>query len=310
MKQFFKFMFASLLGTLISLFVLLFIGIVIIGGLFSAAVNDFDKSNQTTKVKDNSILHVKLDRAIVDRGPEEQFKFDFGGFESSSPMGLNEILENIDKAKDDEKIEGIYLDIDFVPAGMATTQEIRNALLDFKESGKWILSYNEIYTQKALYLSSVADEIYLYPEGMMDFRGLNAEVTFFKNLLDDLKIEPQIIRGSNNKFKSAVEPFILEEMSQANRLQTKKWLESIWGTMLNGMGSSFSLSEDELKSIAEDYSIREAEDAVELGMATDAPWNARSRATPRGSRRRPRLPWRAAPRAARTSFRGPPAPVP
>ena len=268
MKQFFKFMFASLLGTLISLFVLLFVGILIIGGIFSAAFSDLDKSNQVTKVKDNSILHIEFDQPIVDRGPDEHFNINFGGFQSSTPIGLDEIIENIEKAKNDDKIKGIYFDVDFVPAGMATTQEIRNALLDFKESGKWIVSYNEIYTQKALYLSSVADELYLYPEGFMDFRGLNAEVTFFKRLLDDLQIEPQIIRGSNNKFKSAVEPFILEEMSQANRMQTKKWLDSMWGTMLDGMGESYSLSADQLNEIAENYSIREAADAVNAGMAT------------------------------------------
>jgi len=268
MKQFFKFMFASLLGTLISLFVLLFVGILIIGGIFSAAFSDLDKSNQVTRVKDNSILHIKFDKPIVDRGPDEHFNIDFGGFQSSTPIGLDEIIENIEKAKNDDKIKGIYFDVDFVPAGMATTQEIRNALLDFKESGKWIVSYNEIYTQKALYLSSAADELYLYPEGFMDFRGLNAEVTFFKRLLDDLQIEPQIIRGSNNKFKSAVEPFILEEMSQANRMQTKKWLDSMWGTLLDGMGESYSLSAEKLNEIAENYSIREAADAVDAGMAT------------------------------------------
>lgn len=268
MKQFFKFMFASLLGTLISLFVLLFVGILIIGGIFSAAFSDLDKSNKVTSVNDNSILHLKFDQPIVDRGPEEHFNINFGGFQSSTPLGLDEILENIEKAKNDEKIKGIYFDVAVVPAGMATTQEIRNALLDFKESGKWIVSYNEIYTQKALYLSSVADEIYIYPEGFMDFRGLNAEVTFFKNLLDDLQIEPQIIRGSNNKFKSAVEPFILDEMSQASRMQTKKWLESMWGSMLDGMSDSYSISAEKLNEIAENYSIQIASDAVDAGMAT------------------------------------------
>jgi protease-4 len=268
MKQFFKFMFASMLGTLISLFVLFFIGVLIIGGIISAAFSDLDKSNQLTKVKENSILHLKFEQPIVDRGPEEHFKIDFGGFQSATPMGLNEILENIEKAKIDDNIKGIYFDVDFVPAGLATTQEIRNALLEFKESGKWIVSYNEIYSQKALYLSSVADEIYLYPEGFIDFRGLNAEVTFFKNLLDKLEIEPQIIRGSNNKFKSAVEPFILEEMSQANRVQTKQWLESLWGTMLDGMGTSYGLTEEELNSIAENYTLQIPSDAVDAGMAT------------------------------------------
>lgn len=268
MKQFFKFMFASLLGTLISLFVLLFVGVLIIGGIFSAAFSDLDKSNQVTRVKDNSILHLRFEQPIVDRGPEEHFYINFGSFQSATPIGLDEILENIEKAKNDDNIKGIYLDVDFVPAGIATTQEIRNALLDFKESGKWIVSYNEIYTQKALYLSSVADETYIYPEGFMDFRGLNVEVTFFKNLLDNLQIEPQIIRGLNNKFKSAVEPFILDEMSQASRMQTKKWLESMWGTILDGMADSYGISAEKLNEIAENYSIQEAADAAEAGMIT------------------------------------------
>lgn len=268
MKQFFKFMFASLLGTLISLFVLLFVGILIIGGIISSAFSDLDKSKQVTRVKDNSILHVKFDQPIVDRGPEEHFNIKFGGFQSTTPIGLDEILANIEKAKNDDNIKGIYLDVDFVPAGLASTQEIRNALLDFKSSGKWIVSYNEIYTQKALYLSSVADEVYLYPEGFMEFRGLNVEVTFFKKLLDKLQIEPQIIRGSNNKFKSAVEPFMYEEMSQASRIQTKKWLDSMWGTMLGDMGESYSLTADQLNEVAENYAIRIPSDAVEAGMAT------------------------------------------
>jgi protease-4 len=270
MKQFFKFMFASLLGTLISLFVLLLVGVMIIGGIFTAALSDLDKSNQVTKVKENSVLHITLDQPIVDRGPEEHFSIDFGGFKSTSEIGLNEIIANIEKASLDENIKGIYLDVDVVPAGMATTTELRNALLAFKESGKWIVSYNEIYTQKALYLSSVADEIYLYPEGVMDLRGLNAEITFFKNMLDKLQIEPQIIRGSNNKFKSAVEPFMMEEMSQANRLQTKKWLDSMWGLMVKEMGESFEKSESELVAMAENYSLQTAQDAVDAGLADAA----------------------------------------
>jgi len=270
MKQFFKFMFASLLGTLISLFVLLLVGVMIIGGIFTAALSDLDKSNQVTKVKENSVLHITLDQPIVDRGPGEHFSIDFGGFKSTSEIGLNEIIANIEKASLDENIKGIYLDVDVVPAGMATTTELRNALLEFKESGKWIVSYNEVYTQKALYLSSVADEIYLYPEGVMDLRGLNAEITFFKSMLDKLQIEPQIIRGSNNKFKSAVEPFMMEEMSQANRLQTKKWLDSMWGLMIKEMGESFEKAESELVAMAENYTLQTAQDAVDAGLVDAA----------------------------------------
>jgi len=261
-------MFASVLGTLISLFVLLLILVVIIGGVISSAFSDLDKSKQVTRVKDNSILHIQLDKPIVDRGPEEQFDINFGNFRSATPIGLNQILKNIEKASKDDKIKGIYLDVDAVPAGMATTLEIRDALREFKNSGKWIVAYSEIYTQKAVYLASVADEIYLYPEGAFDFRGLNAEVTFFKGMLDKLEIEPQIIRGSNNKFKSAVEPFIMEEMSQASRMQTEVWLESMWGTMLSGISESYGIAEQELDQMANTYQLQMAEDAVAAGMAT------------------------------------------
>ncbi len=267
MKQFFKYMFASLLGTLISLFIILFVGIVIILGIFSSAFSDLDQSQKVTKVEDDSILHIRFDQPIVDRGPEEQVNFNFGSFRSQTALGLDQIIENLEKAKEDDKIKGIYLEVDFIPAGMATTKEIRDALIDFKESGKWIVSYSEIFSQKATYLASVADEVYVYPEGAMDFRGLNAEVTFFKQMLDKLEIEPQIIRGSNNKFKSAVEPFIMDEMSQASRLQTETWLNSMWGSILTEMEESMEIPDDTLDQLAENFTLRYAEDAVDAGFA-------------------------------------------
>src|SRR5690606_42155181 len=137
----------------------------------SDAVSDFGKSGDVTSVKDNTILHIEFDQPIVDRGPEDQFNFNFGPFSAASPMGLNQILENIKKAKEDDRIPGIFLDLSFMNAGMATVDEIREALIDFKTSGKWIVSYSEIYSQKVYYLDSVADEIYVYPQGMVEFRG-------------------------------------------------------------------------------------------------------------------------------------------
>lgn len=273
MKQFFKFMFASMLGTFVSVFLLFFIFALIIGGFISAAMSDFGQAQKSTKVDENSILHVKLDRPIVDRGPQDQFNINFGAFKSRSNLGLNQIIDNLRKAKDDDNIEGVYLDISSPLAGMATTEEVRNALLDFKASGKWIVAYSEMYSQKAFYLASVADELYLYPEGALDFRGLNVDITFLKNTLDKLDIEPQIIRGSNNKFKSAVEPLIMEEMSQANRLQTQKWLSSLWSTMLSGWADAYPTSEAELDSLADVYAIQYAQDAVDLGFVTALKYN-------------------------------------
>src|SRR5690606_30407062 len=186
MKQFFKFMLASIAGTISSMFLFFLIFIIVIGGAISAAFSDLDKSSQVTKVDDNTVLHIELNEPIVDRGPEDQFNFNFGMFNAASPLGLNQILANIEKAKTDDRVPGIFLDMTFVSAGMASVDEIRNALIDFKTSGKWIVSYSEVYSQKAYYLASVADEIYVYPEGMVDFRGLNAGVTFFKGALDKL----------------------------------------------------------------------------------------------------------------------------
>ena len=215
-----------------------------------------------------SIIMGKKNEAIVDRGPEDQFNFNFGRFSASSPMGLNQILTNIEKAKTDDRVPGIFLDMTYITAGMATVDEIRNALIDFKTSGKWIVSYSETYSQKAYYLASVADEIYVYPEGAVDFRGLNGGVTFFKGALDKLGIEAQIIRGSNNKFKSAVEHYIMDEMSQANRAQTEQWLGSIWSNIKSGISEARNISEEDLQAMVDEFQIQEASDAVEKGLVS------------------------------------------
>ena len=261
-------MLASMAGTIVSMFLFFLIFILVIGGAISAAFSDFGKSSEVTSVKDNTILHIEFDQPSVDRGPEDQFSFNFGPFSAASPMGLNQILDNIKKAKDDDRIPGIFLDMTFINAGMATVDEIRNALIDFKTSGKWIVSYSEVYSQKVYYLASVADEIYVYPEGMVDFRGLNAGSVFFKGALEKLDIEAQIIRGSNNKFKSAVEPFFLDEMSQANRAQTEKWLGSIWTNIKAGISQARNISESDLQAIANEYQVQEASDAARLGLVS------------------------------------------
>lgn len=269
MKQFLKYTLASITGTFLTFLLFFLIFAAFIGGAISSAFSGLDKSSQVTKVKDNTVLHIELDKPIVDRGPDEHISIDFGPFQTKSALGLNQILENIKKAKEDEKITGIFLDMSFVQAGFGTTEEIRNALLDFKESGKWIISYSEIYSQKAYYLASVSDEIYVYPEGIVDFRGLRTTLAFLKGTMNKLDIEPQIIRGSNNKFKSAVEPFIMEEMSQANRMQTEAWLGSMWDHVIQNIADSREMNPDELKRIADNYEVQTAEDAVALGMATD-----------------------------------------
>lgn len=261
-------MFASMLGTIISVFVIIFIFVIIITATIASSINEFGSSEKSFSVKDNSVLHLEFDDPIVDRGLGENFSFDFGPFSAIGTMGLNDILDDIEKAKEDDRIKGIFISSDYIQAGFATITEIRNALLDFKTSGKWIISYSENYSQNAYYLSSVADEIYVYPQGGIDFRGLNTEIMFLKGTLNKLNIEAQVIRGKNNKFKSAVEPLIMDEMSQANRLQTEKFLGGIWQKTVSDVAESRGLDFSEVNEIADSYRIRTPEDAVTYKFAT------------------------------------------
>lgn len=265
MKQFFKFMFASMLGFVISGVILIFIFVAVMVGALSTA---FDSaSSKTTTVEDNSVLHISLKEVVVDRGSEHDFNFSFPGFEQMGKIGLDQTIENLEKAANDEKVNGIFLDLSSVSAGMGAMEEIRNALIEFKSSGKWIVSYSETYSMGSYYLASVSDEIYIYPEGSMDFRGLQSEIMFMRGMLDKLDIEPQIIRGPDNKYKSAVEPFLLEKMSDANREQIQALIDSAWENILNGISEARGIPVDELNAIADGMLIRTPEDAVKYGFA-------------------------------------------
>jgi protease-4 len=259
MKQFFKFMFASALGLVVGIFLLL----AIVVGIGASMGN-----KQVTEVKDKSVLHVKLDFEIKERGSNSPFgNFDPATFEPKPSVGLNTILECLDNAAKDDKIKGIYLDIQDIPAGMATIEEIRNALLKFKESGKWIVAYSEIYTQKAYYVASVSDEIWLNPQGMVEWKGLGAQLMFMKGMFEKLEVEPQIIRYG--KFKSAVEPLILDKMSQANRMQTMTYVSDLWNKMLVGISTGRDKSVEELNKMAQDATIQNAKDAMENGLVDE-----------------------------------------
>ncbi|HAN19905.1 MAG: signal peptide peptidase SppA [Bacteroidetes bacterium GWC2_33_15] len=256
MKSFFKFLLASILGVIIALFLFFLITMGIIGAAIS-------QQDQPVKIEKNSVLHVKLDQTITDRSNKNPMEsFDFASFKPTTQLGLNDILSNIKKAKDDENISGIYLDLTIIPAGIATIEEIRNALIDFKSSGKFILSYADSYTQATYYIASVSDKVYLNPEGMLLFVGLRAELMFFKEALEKLGIEPQIIR--HGKFKSAVEPFMYTKMSDENREQVMTYMGSIWNSMLNGISETRNISVDDLNKIANDLALKNAEAAVEF----------------------------------------------
>lgn len=262
MKQFFKFMFASMLAMLVTFFITMIIFVAIIGTIISSATSTTEK---VVDVKDNSVLHLKFDYQINDRTSNNPFEnFDFSTFKTQDNLGLDKILSNIEKAKTDSRIKGIYLDLTSLNTGMASLEEIRNALKGFRKSGKWIISYSEVYTQSTYYLASLSDKIYLNPAGLVEMRGLSSELMFFKNALEKLEVEMQIIR--HGKFKSAVEPYILEKMSDSNREQMNLILSSAWGSILNDISESRKISIDELNAIADDIEIQTAEDAVKYGF--------------------------------------------
>jgi len=259
MGNFLKYTLASILGIIIGSFILVFITGMFVSSAIQSAEND------EVSIKENTILYLNFDKPIVDRAVENPLEMlDIPGSPVTPKMGLVSILENIEKAKDDDNISGIYLDLTTIPAGAATLNEIRDALLDFKTSGKFIYSYANYYTQSTFYLATAADSVFLNPEGEIAFVGLNAQIAFLKNMLEKIGVQPEIIR--HGKFKSAIEPLIRENMSEANRLQTEKYVGSIWLHYLKGIAAERDISVDRLNQIADDLLVKNAKSTVELGL--------------------------------------------
>ena len=254
MKQFLKFTLAAATGLMLGVF-----SIIIIFSIVAASGD-----SKEVQLDEPHVLRLELNGAIQDRVEEMPFDLSEITGQDVNILGLNDILANIKKAKTDENIKGIYIEIGMISAGFATREEIRNALLDFKESGKFITTYSEIYTQGSYYLASVADYICMYPEGGMELRGLNSTIPFFTNALKKMGIEPQVIR--HGKFKSAVEPFMLTEMSDENREQIETYMGSIWEHFLKNLASDRKLTKDRLNEIADNLEIQTTEDALRLGL--------------------------------------------
>ncbi len=260
MKQFLKQVLAAVIGSVIGMLLTFFIGIILIVVIAAAAFSSASKE-KTVHVKANSVLHLNLTQPVTERTTNNPLKdFNFSSFTSNKQLGLNDILSAIENAKSDPDIKGIYMDMGSVPAGMATVEEIRNALIDFRKSGKFILSYSENYSQGAFYLASVADKIYLNPQGVMDWKGLSAQLMFFKGALEKLEINAQIFR--HGKFKSAIEPFDLDKMSAANRLQTMSYMDALWNHLLEGITATRHVPAEELNRLADQLGIRKPQDAL------------------------------------------------
>ncbi len=262
MKSFLKYTFATIVGIILSTI----IGFFIFMGVISAIVTSGE--NKDVKVKTNSVLKIDFKNGIIDRKSKNPFNnFNFTNIAANNKLGLIDIINSIKKAKTDKNIKGIYLNLSAIPAGIASVEEIRNALLDFKDSKKFIISYSDLYSLKSYYLSTVADKIYLNPQGLIDFKGLNAEIMFYKGALEKLGIEPQVIR--HGKFKSAVEPFILDKMSDANRKQTLTYMNSIWDYLLKGISKERKIPVDSLNKYADNLTIDNAKMAVKYKFIDD-----------------------------------------
>lgn len=261
MKDFFKFTLASILGIMIAGLLLLFITI----GIISAMVSSAD---QPVQIQSNSVLLLKFDYQIVDRAKNNPLEgLDFGMFQGVKTVGLNDMLDCIRKAKTDDNIKGIYLNPMDIQAGMASVEEIRSALKDFKTSGKFVYAYGEFLSQKAYYMVTVADSVMLNPKGSVDFRGLGGERSFYKKALEKLGVEVQIVR--HGKFKAAVEPFLLDKMSDENRLQTETYMKSIWNEMLVDISASRNMGFDELNDIADQVATFRKADFVKQKNMVD-----------------------------------------
>ncbi|MDC1392092.1 signal peptide peptidase SppA [Flavobacteriaceae bacterium] len=253
--NFIKSFFASILGTLTALGIFFVMVLLIISG-FASLMN---APSGGGSISDNSVLKLDLNGTILDRAPTFDELQRVLGLEEST-LGLPNIIAAIDKASKHDKIKGISLRADFISAGWAQTRSIRNALLRFKESGKFIYSYGDIYSQKGYYLSSVSDSIYLNPLGALEFKGLASEVLYYKNFQDEYGLKMEVIR--QGKYKSAVEPYLENEMSPANRYQIKSLLKDIWETLKTEIAHARNLVPEILDIIIEDQKINIAEDAL------------------------------------------------
>lgn len=255
---------ASALGSALSFFLVGIVLVLILVGLItSAVVGALGGEDGPVSVKDNSILHITFEGPVLERGNDNGGQIDFTTFQPVNGIGLNDFIDDIQKAKEDDRIQGIFLEPSGVMASPSTMQDLREALVDFRESGKWIVAFAEGYGQGAYYLASAADQVYLYPEGSVDFYGLSTELMFYKRMLDKLGVDVQVIRGPNNKYKSAVEGFIREDMSPENREQIETFLNDIWGKMVGDMAQARGVSTDHLNGIADNLLIRLPEHAVE-----------------------------------------------
>ncbi|MFT7034496.1 MAG: protease-4 [Cyclobacteriaceae bacterium] len=256
--SFFKSVMATVVGLVIAGLILMVFFVFGIIGLVASG------SEEVPQVKENSILYINLTGGIAERIPEDPFAEVLGN--DARGIELLGTLNALKHAKTDDNIKGIYMEHGFLSGGYASIEEIRDAIEDFKSSGKFVYSYAEFISEANYYVASVSDEIYFNPQGVIEFNGLSANLTFFKGLFDKLEVEPQIFRVGT--YKSAVEPFMRKDMSEANREQVSSFINSIYDHYLKNVSESRGISYDQLKSISDSMLVRSPEDAFKHKLVT------------------------------------------
>ena len=267
--KFFKNILTSALGSVIGIViggtVLIFIFVsVFVGGLMSG-LSELESDSFDPYEGEANVLVVNLDAAIVERGTEP-FTFNVFDMTPVPQLGLDQLLDGLERAAEDDNIKGILLQVDGVSASPSTLEDIRQGLDYFQASGKWIVAWSETMSQTGYYMSSVADEVYLHPNGGMELLGLRAQTMFYPGLFEKLGIDVTVLRGPNNKFKSAVEPLLRKDFSEANKEQLNALLGDIWDMIRSGIANSRGLQPQQIDDIAENILVKSPTDALALNL--------------------------------------------
>ena len=257
---------SNVLAVIVGLLIFWVIGFFILAGII--AISSGESKVETTE---NSILHINLENVmLVERAVDDEFDASvLGSFASTPTVGLNQLKTAIRTAQNDDNIKGIYLQAGNVYSGQSVLSEVREELKKFKESGKFIVSYSEIFSEMGYYLSSVADEVYLNPLGGIEFNGISSEMVFLKGLFEKIEIEPVIFRVG--EFKSAVEPFLLDKMSEESRLQSESYLNDLNDHSLQAVSEARSIDFEKIKEINDQMLVRNNQDALNHNLV-DGLW--------------------------------------
>lgn len=265
MNSFFKTFFACLLAIVVSGIAFVILSFIVLAGIISL-VGSIGVGGKTTAMHQRTVLRIDLSQPIVDKPKGNALDlFDYNDFRFREQTTLLDAVTLIERAAADPLVDGIYLNVPIViPSSISTLYELRQALVEFRESGKFIVSYADVYSQGGYYLASVGDKVYLNPQGGLAWQGLSANVIFYKGLLDKLGIQPELIR--HGKFKSAGEPFILERLSDENRLQMQTMTRSMWDYLITEIAESRELVADSLQAYATRLAVATPGDALRLGF--------------------------------------------